>query len=94
MRSIHLTFNYHKKFVESKKNLKNCKKAPSYFKKNNKADRNSQFLTEDNEPMRTEPLYQSSDEDNTSQCPTSDTYLTDKHGDEYDTMNIFTVHPN
>ena len=58
------------------------------------ADTNTQFLTEHDEPMHTEPLYLSIDEDSTSQCPTSDIYLMDKHGDEYDTINIFTVHPN
>ena len=57
------------------------------------ADRNTQFLTEDDEPMHTEPTNLSSDEDSLSQCPTSDIYLTDMHGDEYDTMNQFTAHP-
>ena len=58
------------------------------------AVRNTQFLTEDDEPMHTEPIYLSSEEDSTSQCPTADIYLTNEHGEECDTMNIFTVNPN
>ena len=92
MRFIYRTYNFHNLFDKPKHKFeKHCKKALSYFKNYAMADRNTQFLTEDDEPMRSEPIYLSSDENSTSQCPISNIYLSDKHGDKYDTMNITNV---
>ena len=55
------------------------------------ADGNTQFVMDEVEPMHIEPIYLSSNEDNTSQCSTADIYLTDKKRDQYDPRNQFLV---
>ena len=62
-RFIHLTFYNRNKSQQTKKNV--CKTALSSFQKKTMADRNTDFLKNEEKPMHTESIYLSGDGDNT-----------------------------
>ena len=58
------------------------------------AERTTHSQRDEDEPMQTETVYLSSDEETSSQCSMSDQYLTDDADAQYETMKQLAVYRN
>ena len=75
----------------------NCLKkntALRYFKTEAITHTSTQFLIDEGEPMQTEPLYLSSDEDSMSEYPMSEQFFPADDDALFQSLNHFVIHPD